>query len=121
MRLERSLELQWVPFISPGPLQRDLWALVMTIIRVDTHVAATPHVTGLCLYLIALENIKTTKGVRGRLLGLAQSGKIGGVPGDTSNSFAYNGIQQGGSELLGEEPAPAEGREPGEQQIEEEA
>lgn len=36
VRLIRFLELQWVPFISPGPLQRALWALVMAIIRVDT-------------------------------------------------------------------------------------
>ena len=115
VRLRRSLELQWVPFTPPP--RRALWTLDIAITRIDTQVAATPHITGLCLYLMSLEKIKTTGGVRNRLVQLAQKNKISGVPKDTPDGFAYNGIQKGGSQLQEQEQAAPEC---GKQQVEEE-
>lgn len=52
---------------------------------------ATPHITGLALYLIALEGLKTPATVTARIKALAKSGVISGVPSGTTNLFAYNG------------------------------
>ncbi|KAJ0121901.1 lkaline serine protease alp1 [Diaporthe amygdali] len=52
---------------------------------------ATPHVTGLVLYLKALEGLTSPASVTSRIKALASSGIITGVPSGTVNSLAYNG------------------------------
>ncbi|KAI7784959.1 alkaline serine protease alp1 [Diaporthe eres] len=52
---------------------------------------ATPHVTGLVLYLKALEGLTSPASVTSRIKALASSGVITGVPSGTVNSLAYNG------------------------------
>lgn len=52
---------------------------------------ATPHVTGLVLYLKALEGLATPAAVTSRLKALGSSGVITGVPSSTVNLLAYNG------------------------------
>lgn len=52
---------------------------------------ATPHVTGLVLYLKALEGLASPAAVTSRIKALASSGVITGVPSGTVNSLGYNG------------------------------
>lgn len=52
---------------------------------------ATPHITGLVLYLKALEGLTTPATTIARLKALATSGLISGVPSSTVNSLGYNG------------------------------
>ncbi|KAI3390566.1 hypothetical protein diail_9190 [Diaporthe ilicicola] len=52
---------------------------------------ATPHVTGLVLYLKALEGLTSPASVTSRIKALASSGIISGVPSGTVNALAYNG------------------------------
>ncbi|KAL1849396.1 hypothetical protein Daus18300_013278 [Diaporthe australafricana] len=52
---------------------------------------ATPHVTGLVLYLKALEGLTSPASVTSRIKALGSSGIITGVPSSTVNLLAYNG------------------------------
>lgn len=52
---------------------------------------ATPHITGLVLYLKALEGLASPASVTSRIKALGTSGVITGVPSGTVNLFAYNG------------------------------
>ncbi|KAI2782573.1 alkaline proteinase [Daldinia loculata] len=52
---------------------------------------ATPHVTGLSLYLIALEGLTTPAAVTSRIKALYTSGKLTGIPSGTVNAVIYNG------------------------------
>ena len=52
---------------------------------------ATPHITGLVLYLQSLEGLKTPAAVANRIKALATSGKISRVPSGTPNLVAFNG------------------------------
>jgi hypothetical protein len=52
---------------------------------------ATPHVTGLVLYLKALEGLATPASVTSRIKALGSSGVTTGVPSGTVNLLAYNG------------------------------
>ncbi|KAI1636332.1 peptidase S8/S53 domain-containing protein [Biscogniauxia mediterranea] len=52
---------------------------------------ATPHVTGLALYLIALEGLSTPAAVTNRIKALATAGRLTGVRSGTINSVLYNG------------------------------
>ncbi|KAH9996192.1 peptidase S8/S53 domain-containing protein [Xylariaceae sp. FL0662B] len=52
---------------------------------------ATPHVTGLALYLQAYEGLSTPAAVIARIKALATAGSISGVPSGTVNSILYNG------------------------------
>ena len=52
---------------------------------------ATPHVVGLALYLISLENLTTPAAVTDRIKALAVKGKITGSLQGSPNSFIYNG------------------------------
>ncbi|KAI5917238.1 peptidase S8/S53 domain-containing protein [Camillea tinctor] len=52
---------------------------------------ATPHVTGLALYLISLEGLSTPAAVTSRIKALATSGRLTGVRSGTINSVLYNG------------------------------
>ncbi|KAH8752988.1 Allergen Asp f 13 [Diaporthe sp. PMI_573] len=52
---------------------------------------ATPHVTGLVLYLKALEGLASPASVTSRIKALGSSGVTTGVPSGTVNLLAYNG------------------------------
>lgn len=52
---------------------------------------ATPHVTGLVLYLKALEGLTSPASVTSRIKALGSSGIITDVPSSTVNILAYNG------------------------------
>ncbi|KAI2630184.1 alkaline proteinase [Hypomontagnella submonticulosa] len=52
---------------------------------------ATPHVTGLSLYLIALEGLTTPAAVTDRIKALYTTGKLTGIPSGTVNAVLYNG------------------------------
>jgi oryzin len=52
---------------------------------------ATPHVTGLVLYLIALEGLSTPAAVVSRLKELATSGQITSIGSGSPNLIVYNG------------------------------
>ncbi|KAI0828114.1 alkaline proteinase [Hypoxylon sp. FL0890] len=52
---------------------------------------ATPHVTGLSLYLMALEGLSTPAAVTNRIKALYTTGKLSGVPSGTVNAVLYNG------------------------------
>ncbi|KAI1475039.1 hypothetical protein K445DRAFT_72960 [Daldinia sp. EC12] len=52
---------------------------------------ATPHVTGLSLYLIALEGLTTPGAVTNRIKALYTTGKLTGIPSGTVNAVIYNG------------------------------
>ncbi|KAI0843925.1 alkaline proteinase [Daldinia vernicosa] len=52
---------------------------------------ATPHVTGLSLYLIALEGLTTPAAVTSRIKALYTTGKLTGIPSGTVNAVLYNG------------------------------
>lgn len=52
---------------------------------------ATPHITGLVLYLKSLEGLTTPASTIARLKALGSTGKISGVPSGTVNSLGYNG------------------------------
>ncbi|KAI1802985.1 alkaline proteinase [Daldinia bambusicola] len=52
---------------------------------------ATPHVTGLALYLIALEGLSTPGAVTNRIKALYTTGRLTGIPSGTVNAVIYNG------------------------------
>lgn len=52
---------------------------------------ATPHVTGLALYLIALEGLSTPAAVIARIKALATSGEITDIGTGSPNLIIYNG------------------------------
>lgn len=52
---------------------------------------ATPHVTGLALYLIALEGLSTPAAVIARIKELATSGEITDIGTGSPNLIIYNG------------------------------
>ncbi|KAI1263685.1 peptidase S8/S53 domain-containing protein [Xylariaceae sp. FL1019] len=52
---------------------------------------ATPHTSGLALYLIAKEGLSTPSAVISRIKALATTGKISSLPSGTTNSIIYNG------------------------------
>jgi oryzin len=52
---------------------------------------ATPHVTGLALYLIALEGLSTPAAVIARIKALATSGEITDIGSGSPNLIVYNG------------------------------
>lgn len=52
---------------------------------------ATPHITGLVLYLKALEGLTTPASVIARLKALGSASRISGVPSGTVNLLGYNG------------------------------
>ncbi|KAI0143441.1 peptidase S8/S53 domain-containing protein [Xylariaceae sp. FL1272] len=52
---------------------------------------ATPHTSGLALYLVAKEGLSTPAAVISRIKALATTGKIRSLPSGTTNSIIYNG------------------------------
>ena len=54
---------------------------------------ATPHVTGLALYLKALEGLRTPKDVTDRILGLATKGVVQNPGLLTVDKLAFNGVE----------------------------
>ncbi|KAI1079014.1 peptidase S8/S53 domain-containing protein [Whalleya microplaca] len=52
---------------------------------------ATPHITGLALYLMAYEGLSTPAAVTARIKALATANKITGIPNGTVNAIGYNG------------------------------
>ncbi|KAI1100311.1 alkaline proteinase [Jackrogersella minutella] len=58
---------------------------------IDGTSMATPHVTGLALYLIALESLATPAAVTSRIKALYTTGALTGVPSGTVNAVLYNG------------------------------
>lgn len=53
---------------------------------------AAPHVTGLGLYLLALENLKTPTMLRERILGLGTRNRIHNLKDESPNLIAHNGL-----------------------------
>jgi subtilisin family serine protease len=56
---------------------------------------ATPHVTGLGAYLLSLEGKRTPAALSSRIIALATTGKITGLPSGTSNRLVFNGNPSG--------------------------
>lgn len=52
---------------------------------------ATPHVSGLVLYLISYEGLTTPAAVTSRIKALYTTGLLSGVPSGTVNAVLYNG------------------------------
>lgn len=52
---------------------------------------ATPHVTGLSLYLISVEGLTTPAAITSRIKALYTTGKLTGIPSGTVNAVIYNG------------------------------
>jgi oryzin len=52
---------------------------------------ATPHITGLILYLQSVEGLTDPTAIISRLKALGTVGKILGVPSGTVNLIGYNG------------------------------
>lgn len=52
---------------------------------------ATPHVSGLVLYLKALEGLSSPASVAARLVALATSGVVSSPGSGSPNKLAYNG------------------------------
>lgn len=55
-------------------------------------ILASPHVTGLVAYLIALESLSGVAQVKARLNELAGKDMISGLKGGSPNRLAYNGV-----------------------------
>ncbi|GFP56060.1 alkaline protease 1 [Trichoderma asperellum] len=53
---------------------------------------AAPHVTGLALYLLALEDLKTPTMLRERILGLGTRNRIHNLKDESPNLIAHNGL-----------------------------
>ncbi|TGZ81525.1 subtilisin-like protein [Ascodesmis nigricans] len=68
---------------------------------------ATPHVAGLCAYLIAKEKLSGSDQVMGRIKELAGKG-IAGLKANTPDRLAYNGVEVAGSPVQREEPEKVE-------------
>ena len=56
---------------------------------------ATPHITGLGAYLLALNGQKSPQALCSYIQSTAQSGKITGLPSGTANLLAFNGNPSG--------------------------
>lgn len=52
---------------------------------------ATPHISGLAAYILALEGPRSPAALGARLQSLAQKGLITGDPAGTVNYLAFNG------------------------------
>lgn len=61
---------------------------------------ATPHITGLAAYLIALEGLDAPAKVRAKLMQFANKGLISGLRGNSPNLLAYNGADSGSEKEL---------------------
>lgn len=55
---------------------------------------ASPHVAGLCAYLISKDSLEGAEAVTKKIKGLATSDRITGVKGKTFNRLAYNGSEE---------------------------
>jgi len=56
---------------------------------------ATPHVAGLAAYLLALEGNRTPEELRERIKELGVDNPLTGVPAQTANDLAFNGVNEG--------------------------
>lgn len=52
---------------------------------------ATPHITGLGAYLLALEGTKSPQELCSYIASIASSGILSSIPSGTVNKLAYNG------------------------------
>lgn len=78
--------------LAPGTGITSTWIGSTTAVNTISGTSmATPHITGLALYLMALEGLSTPAAVVARIKALGTSGLISSVPSGTSNLFAYNG------------------------------
>lgn len=81
-----------VDILAPGTSITSTWIGSTSAVNTISGTSmATPHITGLALYLIAYEGLGTPAAVTARIKALATSGLISGVPSGTPNLFAYNG------------------------------
>lgn len=81
-----------VDILAPGSGITSAWIGSTTAVSTISGTSmATPHITGLVLYLKALEGLATPAATIARLKALGTSAAISGVPSSTINLFAYNG------------------------------
>lgn len=81
-----------VDILAPGSSITSAWIGSTSAVQTISGTSmATPHVTGLVLYLKGLGGLTTPAATISRLKSLATTGLISGVPSGTSNSFVYNG------------------------------
>lgn len=81
-----------VDILAPGSSITSAWIGSTSAVNTISGTSmATPHITGLVLYLKALEGLTTPASTVARLKALGTSGLISGVPSSTVNLLAYNG------------------------------
>lgn len=81
-----------VDILAPGTAILSTWIGSTTATNsISGTSMATPHITGLALYLKALEGLVTPAETIARIKALGTTGVISGVPSGTANLFAYNG------------------------------
>lgn len=81
-----------VDILAPGTgITSDWIGSTSAVATISGTSMATPHVTGLVLYLKGLGGLTTPATTIARLKSLATTGLISGVPSGTTNSFVYNG------------------------------
>lgn len=81
-----------VDILAPGSSITSAWIGSTSAVQTISGTSmATPHITGLVLYLKALEGLTTPAATIARLKALGTSGAITGVPSSTVNLLGYNG------------------------------
>lgn len=81
-----------VDILAPGTSITSAWIGSTTAVNTISGTSmATPHITGLVLYLKALEGLTTPAATVARLKALGTSSLISGVPSGTVNLLGYNG------------------------------
>lgn len=81
-----------VDILAPGSSITSAWIGSTSAVQTISGTSmATPHVTGLVLYLKALEGLTTPASTIARLKALGTSGLVSGVPSSTANLLSYNG------------------------------
>lgn len=81
-----------VDILAPGTSITSAWIGSTTAVNTISGTSmATPHITGLVLYLKALEGLTTPAATIARLKALGTSSIISGVPSGTVNLLGYNG------------------------------
>ncbi|KAJ4420345.1 hypothetical protein N0V82_004444 [Gnomoniopsis sp. IMI 355080] len=81
-----------VDILAPGTSITSTWIGSTSAVNTISGTSmATPHITGLVLYLKALEGLTTPAATVARLKALGTSSLISGVPSGTVNLLGYNG------------------------------
>ncbi|KAA8895792.1 peptidase S8/S53 domain-containing protein [Sphaerosporella brunnea] len=92
-----------VDVFAPGSMITSAWidksggGSTSSINTISGTSMATPHISGLSAYLIALEKLEGSAQVTQRIKQLATSGQLTGLKGDSANLLSYNGAQDAAS------------------------